>query len=227
MTSTTTTPSVRWAWERAVRDDANLSRNATLLALTLATYMSTNGKCRPSKARLTRDLRFTNHKSLEPCRAELRKAGYLAITRHMGRPTEYRATMPNPLASGSNKAETETTDIANVLSQPANQRVSQPANQRSRTDQRATDQKPKELLSFEGDEFAVVVEESCDDGGFKPDCLTNHSSRRSSYPNISKVVDADGNLVAERRIDTEAQEVSLIALGLSVYRIRGLEGVAA
>lgn len=137
--STTTATSVRWAWERAVRDDENLSRAAKLLGLTLATYMAPNGKCRPSKARLTHGLRYTSHESLDDPRSELRKAGYLSTARHLDRPTEYRATMPNRLDCRSEGTQTETANIANVLSQPAGLPVSQPAGLPGRTDHRTTD----------------------------------------------------------------------------------------
>jgi hypothetical protein len=147
--TTTTTTSVRWAWEKAIRDDGNLSRNAKLLGYTLGTFMDVRGRCRPGKAKLTEALCFTSHKSLEPCRSELRKAGYVTITRHIGRPTEYRATTPNPLGSGPAETQTKTSNIANLLSQPANERVSQPANERSRTDHKTRGTRVYDNLNVE------------------------------------------------------------------------------
>jgi hypothetical protein len=183
--TTTTTTSVRWAWEKAIRDDGNLSRNAKLLGYTLGTFMDVRGRCRPGKAKLTEALCFTSHKSLEPCRSELRKAGYVTITRHIGRPTEYRATTPNPLGSGPAETQTKTSNIANLLSQPANERVSQPANERSRTDHKTTDHLKsfsKGLSSFDDES---LDEESLDEELVSESALVREPEKPAPSPRQS------------------------------------------
>src|SRR4051794_13913917 len=103
----------RFAWEKAIRDDPTLSREAKLLAFVLGTYMSSKtGKCHPSKKALVAGLCYRSDRALEKPRAELTRRGYLhADYRPSSNRTFYSGTLPSPtltsvFEAGSAAAET-------------------------------------------------------------------------------------------------------------------------
>lgn len=78
--------SIRWRFEKAVRDDATLSSKAKLVAVMLRSRMDASGRCDPGVGRIMRDTALGGT-TIRTAIAELADRGYLDVTVGGGRAT--------------------------------------------------------------------------------------------------------------------------------------------
>jgi hypothetical protein len=225
----------RFEWEAAIRK-SELAPMVTLVALTMATRMNPKGETTVGSERVSRECRLAQ-RTVQRHRKTLFDDGWLVV-RPTG-PKTYLARVPTDADRVSTDAESVSTDVFKG--------VSTDAITGHRYEQAREQTKEQRGIEVEVDAFldAASAEKGSLEGVLKdvaavyadtnlqsetslalPPLTHDHpggTRPRSDYPNLSKVVDADGGFVDERVIENEAEEVSLIEAGFVVYRIRSLE----
>lgn len=227
----------RFLWETAIMQ-SDLHPTTRHVAHAIATHMDVAGRCWPG-AQLLSDKTGLAKRTVEKQRKLLLDGGWLKRQFLPSSPGEklstprktYLACVPVGKESVSTDAKSVPPDaFESVATDAITDHYLEQNKNRPRT-------VPKKW-SVEGDLDQAMLRETLALTGSsglqsrttdfsRTALLTSGAGGRSIYPNVSKVVDADGNFVDERVIESESQEVALTDLGLSVYRVRGLQGDAA